>query len=791
MMINLSQTPSKPANFWPNFTDDQTVGAMKLFDLVEWVSASDRVLDGHAEAENMPIIAMPPMQRTAVWRPKQVLDLWDSLMRGLPIGTFYLVEQSGGVHDPVRIKNAGYGNPRTKIQDFNGKLFELLDGQQRVRALLAGIYEPAGQNLCLWVKFGVNSAGQSPCLRITSKAQPFGYDEKSGGKLRLEHRRDARLKIEPDQEAHPLRCGDRPAYDLDLFDGPVTQDRTPIEQPPRPYDATGTEKIVKLHQLLAAWTKCLPSSAEEGARALRCALPEAWKNDDGIDSALQTLHGAFRNIKNAQVALLRIKPSSFDEPEQTLLTLFERVGAGGTPLSAEERLFSIYKHHVPEIRYAVDAIYGRVGRLLPPTKIAAAALRIANASIAAPRYTVPDVIEFSEQMAAGPASELWKKLNQLIPGNPASDKNKDNLLSNGFVAIKELLSDTSKGDAFWMPDVVLAALPAELWQVLVFWATRVLGKIGEGADFASSREEVVRFALFWHFFGWNNEKAARWAFAHISGMKETTHFPGFALYCCLIGTKDSDRCACALIDPAKLTDLLCKQRVPGWRTEKERFGENSQESETGAHWWWSGRKVLPWLQRTYISRVFPGYAPLTEHEDDLPYDVDHICPYKDWGFHWAGVQNHFDNVEPAIRQKMGHGRHAVGNGIGNFRLIESSTNKSQQDDDVSKKMPFVLVQTENLTTCDKQKMADWAFSVEHRAFWEKVSRPGEGPNRKWDNDRLAAFQEAVEQRTAWLYQQFHDSLGLGAWISAQSQGDTVEAGPVQDLDPVSAPPAAG
>ena len=74
---------------------------------------------------------------------------------------------------------------------------------------------------------------------------------------------------------------------------------------------------------------------------------------------------------------------------------------------------------------------------------------------------------------------------------------------------------------------------------------------------------------------------------------------------------------------------------------RDRFGEGGDRNDIGAHWWWNGRKLLPWLQRDYLRRAFPGYAPLTSHQYDLPYDVDHICPYKDWGDWWS-VRDRFE-----------------------------------------------------------------------------------------------------------------------------------------------------
>ena len=82
-------------------------------------------------------------------------------------------------------------------------------------------------------------------------------------------------------------------------------------------------------------------------------------------------------------------------------------------------------------------------------------------------------------------------------------------------------------------------------------------------------------------------------------------------------------------------------------------------------------------------------------------------------------------------------------------------------------MPFIV--QDGQTGADATTMADYAFSPDHRALWKKVSRPGPVAGRIWDNERLAAFQEAVEKRATWLYRCFHDDLGYAGWISEQSQ----------------------
>ena len=65
-----------------------------------------------------------------------------------------------------------------------------------------------------------------------------------------------------------------------------------------------------------------------------------------------------------------------------------------------------------------------------------------------------------------------------------------------------------------------------------------------------------------------------------------------------------------------------------------------------------------------------------------------------------------------------------------------------------------------------EEMANFAFAPEDRGVWKRLACPGSKVgDRKWDEDRLRAFQTAVERRAAWLYERFHDDLGYGQWTN--------------------------
>ena len=75
-----------------------------LKQIAEWTSSNSEV-------------TIPALQRGLVWKPRQVELLWDSILRGFPIGSFLLSD----------IVN----------NDGSGKYY-LMDGQQRYNAISIG-----------------------------------------------------------------------------------------------------------------------------------------------------------------------------------------------------------------------------------------------------------------------------------------------------------------------------------------------------------------------------------------------------------------------------------------------------------------------------------------------------------------------------------------------------------------------------------------------------------------------------------------------------------------------------
>ena len=90
----------------------------------------DLVREFHAGA-----ILLPQFQRDYVWRPSKIRNLLDSLLRGFPVGGFYLWRPTSGKIDA---KPKSFGKQRIEAP-FEGYL---IDGQQRLTSLEAafGLY---------------------------------------------------------------------------------------------------------------------------------------------------------------------------------------------------------------------------------------------------------------------------------------------------------------------------------------------------------------------------------------------------------------------------------------------------------------------------------------------------------------------------------------------------------------------------------------------------------------------------------------------------------------------------
>lgn len=88
---------------------------------------------------------LPAIQREFVWEPDQITALFDSLMRGYPIGSLLFWELRPENHDRWQVyrfmEDYRQDDSHNQLANTNGvqQLTLVLDGQQRLTSLLIGL----------------------------------------------------------------------------------------------------------------------------------------------------------------------------------------------------------------------------------------------------------------------------------------------------------------------------------------------------------------------------------------------------------------------------------------------------------------------------------------------------------------------------------------------------------------------------------------------------------------------------------------------------------------------------
>jgi hypothetical protein len=85
---------------------------------------------------------IPTFQRLFIWDPVHIIDLWDSIYRGFPIGTILYWKTHTRLH--VHRRLGGFMLNETGSSD-RALRFYLLDGQQRATSLLISFYGGSGK----------------------------------------------------------------------------------------------------------------------------------------------------------------------------------------------------------------------------------------------------------------------------------------------------------------------------------------------------------------------------------------------------------------------------------------------------------------------------------------------------------------------------------------------------------------------------------------------------------------------------------------------------------------------
>jgi len=106
-------------------------------------------------------VSLPTVQRGFVWKPYQMENLWDSLLRGYPIGAFVL-------------------SPRQAATEGESK-YEMLDGQQRATTICLGFDNDTFRDSQDKIKIFIDlekpnvDDNRKYFFRVITRSHPWGY----------------------------------------------------------------------------------------------------------------------------------------------------------------------------------------------------------------------------------------------------------------------------------------------------------------------------------------------------------------------------------------------------------------------------------------------------------------------------------------------------------------------------------------------------------------------------------------------------------------------------------------
>lgn len=445
------------------------------------------------------VAALPAIQRGAVWKARQIEALWDSLVRGFPIGSFLVTP-----FDSERNR----GETGLLVGENERACYHLLDGQQRANAIALGYFDPWKLNrgsttpAVLWVdlKAPEQNDDREYLFRLVTRAHPWGYSRDIDGKaLTVGQRREA---------FGAYRNGQNRLEKLKAFELPLTD--------VWPWDAKAPLPVPLLVSAVLA-SKGDPDSARSQLRQRLEELPfwataPAWAH--GPAKALEEHLSGHRFMalvarmaktvcasqKTFGVPVLML-PAALargdnDEVSQSspdgrdpVETLFIRINAGGTPLQGEELIYSILKSIWPEAGGAIKRIDcpfispARLVVLVARLIVAREALR-KGSSTTPPVPPVPDVARFRRLMRNAPdggCEAFEKKLTEFIgrPERGGLAETPDAI--ERFSLMTDLLIG-GKGSAgavhqFALPSVLaidMAQRAPDMFFLLLFWIDRVL-----------------------------------------------------------------------------------------------------------------------------------------------------------------------------------------------------------------------------------------------------------------------------------------------------------------------------
>lgn len=740
---------------------------------MEWASGKDGA--DHA-------VVLPMIQRGSVWTPHKLMDLWDTLLRDMPVGALMASVQTGQTVIPT-------GQSQTRQAKAND--IGLIDGQQRTLAMMVGWtgLPDALRPVALWVDVAEAPQGEYRFrLWATTRSQPFGYEKASAGGQPVS--KLARHKLR--QVNHLWREKDQSrqldAQTLWKTPGFMPWESTlalPLPEVMACNDEAALQARVEVRkQATVDWLKSklvdleAQSAGKEGQEldflnGVRDQLKKRLKDiasatGDDVQQRVKALIAARHKVAASQFPVIQVHEAHFaneviddkDSIDPPLAILFKRVGTGGVPLSDADYVYAVIKHLAPDVHDMVEAMlkFPRIQAIYTATSLVMSAVRV---TVLAMGETEKTAVTDSDGANAGlndtarMDKAAFARLVRKHPGFVAQFRKyiqPDGAFQTGLNQVLDSLAYEPDTFTEGLPKHALCLVQIPLLETLLAW--QALNKPAVDA-LLRSRLAMVRFVLQGYLCVLDPVRASE---VMVKALKEgipgaDDEYPDQALLNPLLPSDTNNSpLAHALPSPDTL------KRIPGLTVSDKATGlrgwqrfdiktdtQKMQHAQLYKRWWnRSGGHVHPmllWLQRDYVFKQFESKPAMAGMDDETPFDYDHLVPSA----HWAGWTGEGQNpgsltaFEQDGKGSLGY----TGNCIGNLHVLESSENRSRGDTPLASMLKHDGFARNGLVSGSDE--------------WMRAS-PDDKVHRTWTKERALDFQAAVEQRAFALYKKFYSDL---------------------------------
>lgn len=754
--------------------------------------------------------ALPALQRGAVWKVRQTEALWDSLVRGFPIGSFLIAPLDPGrtIQDYALVGSSPSALPYTH---------HLLDGQQRATALALGFLNPwrqpaSSDRAVLWVDLTPPPANDDRdyVFRVLTRSHPWGYRQ-SQPDTRLEARQ-MRTALEAYKKASPQFTETRPA-NLPLTHTWPWDAEAPVPAPLliEAILASGDTAANLLEALgvLPFWQNAHAVNAkgdwqERVINALTGADASLRERFDRLVAGLRSALGDNPAYRVPVVVVPHIAASaSLDAQEAAIRqdpieTLFIRVNAGGTPLEGEELMYSILKATWPEAPAFIDRLSYR---LAVPSRLVMLIARLVLAEDAKDSNppATPDVSRFRRLVhgADSACPDFYRRLRDFV------DRDASLLLD----LARELLTGNDHG----LPPVLsanLARRSPDVMFLFLHWLRRMqqAGHDPRELDERMRRRVLgVLTALSW--FARDSGRCLSVLWKNLQRL-EAAQLPSFFsrhhLKPLLQLTRQGDFHLLPIPGPEMLKEAIDHTITSAhggfndpthdfWKKWRwyEHFASHLTDGLTrfyantvGDLWqpldpnddteadpltkyreaWtafidklWGERRLLLYTQRRWLTHWFPDYDPTAPdqlEDTDRPWDFDHIHPENFVRGRWY--------IPQIIKDWH--------SSIGNLRAWPLEVNRSDGASTPADKLtkPDARTAQYGLNTPDDIRNASYIH--DDWPYWQACVPTQPGYPHGYLADPAAygtcrpALMRAVTTRFVNLYAEWHRELHVGDWM---------------------------